>query len=190
MGRREDIIDAALSIMSEDGARGLTLPAIFERVGTGSGTFYHYFKGVDALIQEVFVHCCAISQEALRSTDDPSMPIRERFFLCVKAIFQAYVDYPREMKFLYWYAYGYVVPNETNPDSIPSLDFLVEVLEDAQASGLVETGVAPVVEARMVRGLIASAVWGNDRGMFADDPKSLHVFTKACWRFVGGSNDK
>ena len=190
MGRREDIIDAALSIMSEDGARGLTLPAIFERVGTGSGTFYHYFKGVDALIQEVFVHCCAISQEALRSTDDPSMPIRERFFLCVKAIFQAYVDYPREMKFLYWYAYGYVVPNETNPDSIPSLDFLVEVLEDAQASGLVETGVAPVVEARMVRGLIASAVWGNDRGMFADDPKSLLVFTKACWRFIGGSNDK
>lgn len=188
MGRRDDIIDAALSILSEEGARGLTLPALFERVGTGSGTFYHYFKGIDVLIQEVFVHCSAISQEALREKDDPSLPIKERFFLCVKSIFNAYVQYPREMNFLYWYAYGYVVHNEKDPGGIPSLDYLIEILQDAQKSGLVAVGVTPVVEARMVRGLIASAMWGNERGMFADDPKSLHVFTKACWRFVGGQD--
>lgn len=186
MGRRDDIIAAGLAIISEQGPRGLTLPAIFNKVGTGSGTFYHYFNGVDDLIQEMLRYCCVISEAALEPIQQSSLPVKDRFFECVALIFKAYVNYPNEMKFLYWYAYGYVLHIDEDEVVIPSLNQLVRILEEAQEQHLVATGVAPLVEARMVRGLIASAVWGNDRDMFADDEKSLHVFTKACWRFVGG----
>ena len=57
MGRRDDICDAALSIISEGGIRALTLPVLFKRAQTGAGTFYHHFRDREDLIDAVCERC-------------------------------------------------------------------------------------------------------------------------------------
>ena len=96
MGRRDDICDAALSIISEGGIRALTLPVLFKRAQTGAGTFYHHFRDREDLIGAVYERCCQVAKEQLEGVDDPAAPPRERFYvLCRHMFWAACAAHPR-----------------------------------------------------------------------------------------------
>ena len=67
MAKKDEIIEAALDIICQDGVRSLTLPALFQKARTGAGTFYHYFSGREELIEAVFDVCCAVAVDELTS---------------------------------------------------------------------------------------------------------------------------
>ncbi len=89
MGRRDDICDAALSIISEGGIRVLTLPVLFKRAQTGAGTFYHHFRDREDLIDAVYERCYQVAKEQLEGVDDPAAPPRERFYVLCRHMFWA-----------------------------------------------------------------------------------------------------
>lgn len=49
--RREQIVDAALSVFSEKGYDGSSIRDIAEQVGVSEGLLYHYFSGKQELLQ-------------------------------------------------------------------------------------------------------------------------------------------
>lgn len=107
--------------MSESGIRALTLPVIFEHAHTGAGTFYHYFKDREDLLDAVYAHCFDLAIEELSDKDDPDATTRERFNCFCRNMFHAYRVYPREFNFLYWYTFGYVEPDVNCCRVIPSV---------------------------------------------------------------------
>lgn len=52
---RERILAAALELMTEYGYNGMSLQEVADRVGLHKSTIFHYFKGKEALGQEVFL---------------------------------------------------------------------------------------------------------------------------------------
>ncbi|MDO4289819.1 MAG: TetR/AcrR family transcriptional regulator [Eggerthellaceae bacterium] len=184
MGKYEDMRSAALEIMSEGGARALTLPLLFERAHTGAGTFYHYFKDREDLIEAVFRHCYDVAERELAETDDPSAPTRERFDALCRHMFHAYVVYPQELNFLYWYTFGYVEPDSTRCRIIPSVMLLTAIIDAAQKEGLVRTSAAPSVMARVVRGMVASVFWGHERAAYVMDEDAAQRFANSAWRAI------
>ncbi|MDO5334636.1 MAG: TetR/AcrR family transcriptional regulator [Coriobacteriia bacterium] len=184
MGKREDIFDAALDIIIEHGIRGLTLPLLFEVAKTGSGTFYHYFKGTEALVDELYAHCCEIAEEAVNEKDDESLPVRERFDNAIMNIFQAHRDYPRELRFIYWYAYGVVVPDAATDRPVPSIVLLGKIIEKAQEEGLATTGSPAIISARMIRGMVASCLWGHEHDFYVLTEEGSSWFAKRAWHLI------
>lgn len=184
VGKYEDMRDAALAIMSESGVRALTLPALFERAHTGAGTFYHYFKDREGLIEAVFLHCYEIAVHELADTDDPEAPARQRFDALCHHMFHAYVAYPQELNFLYWHTFGYVEPDVNYCRVIPSVMLLTSVIDSAQKEGLVRTTAAPSVMARVVRGMVASVFWGHQRDAYIMDQDAAQRFADSAWRAI------
>lgn len=48
---RERILESALQLMQERGISGLGVEAIMERAGVGKGSFYHFFKSKEGLLE-------------------------------------------------------------------------------------------------------------------------------------------
>ncbi len=187
MGRREDIRDAALAIVDESGARALTLSALFERAHTGAGTFYHYFKDRDDLLNEVFLHCCDVESDALRADDEEPSSARRRFDDLCKRMFEAYVDHPRELNFLYWYSAEFSEILANSCPVIPSVLLLTDLIAAMQQEGQVKREADPSVMAHVVRGMLANVYWGFQHGLYTMDDAAAARFAESALRALEDS---
>lgn len=181
MGKREDIRDAALDIISEEGMRGLTLPRLFERASTGSGTFYHYYRDRDDLLDTLFLHCFDVVAQELDSADDESLtyPERlERFLICTFGVCEAY---PREFSFLYWGSCGYTGLETECCRLSPFSLMLTRLLSQARESGEMTVDFSPVLVAHMIYGMVESALWGHRNGLNALDEVTAARFSRCVW---------
>ncbi len=182
MGKYEDIRDEALAIIDEGGVRALTLSLLFERAHTGAGTFYHYFKDREDLIDAIFFHCYEVAESELLETDSPEAPTRQRFDALCHHMFHAYAYHPRELNFLYWYTFGYVEPDVIFCRVIPSILLLTDILNHAKEEGLVKQNVATSFMARFVRSTMASIFWAYQHDIYVMDEESAQRFADSAWR--------
>lgn len=181
MGKHEDIRTAALEIMSDQGVRALTLPLLFERARTGAGTFYHHFKDRDDLVDAVFEYCYDTAVADLANRDVPEACARERFDILCKNIFDSYLTHPRELNFLYVYAFSYVEPDVDLCRVIPSIMLLTGIFTQAQETGAIASRVEPAVAARIVRSMIAGVFWGYEHGMCDMGEEAALRFAHSAW---------
>lgn len=184
MGKYEDIRNAALEIMSDEGVRALTLPLLFERAHTGAGTFYHHFGDRDDLVNAVFRYCYDIAYSDLADNDDPASSPRERFDMLCRNIFKSYLEHPRELNFLYICAFGYVEPDVEQCRVIPSIVLLTSIFAQAQEAGAISGRIDPAVAARIVRSMVAGMFWGFEHGMCAMDEAAALRFAHSAWLSV------
>jgi AcrR family transcriptional regulator len=62
--RREEVLDAGLSLISELGVAGASLRKLAARLGMSQPSLYHYFESKDALVQQIIEHCASRMLEA------------------------------------------------------------------------------------------------------------------------------
>lgn len=186
MGRRDDICDAALSIISEGGIRALTLPVLFKRAQTGAGTFYHHFRDREDLIDAVYERCYRVAKEQLEGVDDPAASPRERFHGLCRHMFWACMSFPREFDFLYWYSYGYVVPDDFRCPVAPSILMLTGIIARAQEEGDLPADAPPSMMARVTRSMMAGIHWSHAHGEHEPSDEAAQRFAEAAWRALGG----
>lgn len=182
MGKYEDIRDAALTIMSDEGVRALTLPLLFERAHTGAGTFYHHFKDRETLIDAVFSYSYDTAMADLMDPDDPEASPRTRFDELCKNIFKSYMTHPRELNFLYLYAFSYVEPDVSFCRVIPSIMAFTSIIDAAQRAGDLRSTASPSVMARVVRSMVAGVFWGYQRGACTMEDDDALRFARSAWR--------
>lgn len=78
--KREDILEAALSLFAERGFDGTTVPAIAEQAKVGAGTIYRYFENKEVLVNSLFQECIQLlSGKLLANAPAADTPIREWF---------------------------------------------------------------------------------------------------------------
>lgn len=184
MSKREDIIAAALDIISEQGISSLTLPVLFKRAHTGAGTFYHYFDDRSVLIDGVFEYCFDTINAALEDLWDSNAAPRERFDLAVKRLFELHMKYSKEMNFLYSFTYGHVLPDRNFCRVIPSVALINSIIIHAQQEGLVKQDVSPMMMSRAARAMLASVFTGYERGEYDITEISALRFAESAWAAI------
>lgn len=181
MGKRETILEAALDIVSEQGVRALTLPALFERAHTGAGTFYHYFQDRSDLFDSMFDYCCEIAARELEVVEDADVGARERLERLCVLLFRAFVAYPREFDFMYWYSFGYIVPGGRSSEQTPSALQIRSIVSSAIEEGGIPDSSTPRTLVRAVHGLAMSAFWGHENEGFPMDDDAARRFADTVW---------
>ena len=104
--KRDDILQAALEIISEHGFHRSPMSMIAEKARVGAGTIYCYFKSKDELIIEIN----RILEEKMLLSIEKNYPfnkdIKKRIFHLCKTVFTYFINHPVHFRFLEQYFYS------------------------------------------------------------------------------------
>jgi AcrR family transcriptional regulator len=101
--KRQQILKAALELITECGFHGAPIAAIAERAGVGAGTIYRYFATKDILITELFQELHdKICAEILTGYDE-EQSFRERYLHLSTALLRYFITHPQEFRYLEQY---------------------------------------------------------------------------------------
>ena len=99
--RRRQIVQAALSIMAEQGLAGTTTRKIAERVGVSEPALYKYFPGKKELILEALDAVGELFYETLSSAAGEGGEVTERIYRMSDAYYEFVVSHPDEAMLLF-----------------------------------------------------------------------------------------
>ena len=101
--KRQDILTAALELITEHGFHGAPIAAIADRAGVGAGTIYRYFANKDILITELFQELHDKIHADLLEKYDVEQSFRDRFLHLSTTLLQYFITNPQEFRYLEQY---------------------------------------------------------------------------------------
>jgi AcrR family transcriptional regulator len=100
--RREEVLDAGLSLISELGVAGASLRKLAAKLGMSQPSLYHYFDSKDALVQQIIEHCASNMLEAATQVPFPrGLADIPRFARDAALALWATEQHPRFVRFLF-----------------------------------------------------------------------------------------
>ena len=99
-GKRQEILKAALELITEHGFHGAPIAAIAERAGVGAGTIYRYFANKDILITELFQELHDKICAQLLAGYEAEQSCRQRFLHLSTALLRYFITHPQEFRYL------------------------------------------------------------------------------------------
>jgi AcrR family transcriptional regulator len=100
--RREEVLDAGLSLISELGVAGASLRKLAAKLGMSQPSLYHYFDSKDALVQQIIEHCASRMLEAAMHVEFPrGIDDIPRFARDAALALWATDQHPRFVRFLF-----------------------------------------------------------------------------------------
>ncbi len=100
--RREEVLDAGLSLISELGVAGASLRKLAARLNMSQPSLYHYFDSKDALVQQIIEHCASRMLEAAMHVEFPrGLEDIPRFARDAALALWATDQHPRFVRFLF-----------------------------------------------------------------------------------------
>ncbi|MFZ5569252.1 MAG: TetR/AcrR family transcriptional regulator [Thermodesulfobacteriota bacterium] len=79
LDKREDILQAALTLFAERGYHGTAVALIAEKAQVGSGTIYRYFRDKEQLVNELYRFWKTEMVKAVREDLPENLPLRTLF---------------------------------------------------------------------------------------------------------------
>lgn len=100
--RREEVLDAGLSLISELGVAGASLRKLAARLEMSQPSLYHYFDSKDALVRQIIEHCASRMLEAALHVEFPrGVEDIPRFARDAALALWATEQHPRFVRFLF-----------------------------------------------------------------------------------------
>lgn len=97
--KREDIVKAAMELITENGFHGAPMALIAERAAVGAGTIYRYFENKDVLILELYKVIDESFKVFLLNGYPDGRPVRECFFYIGRKIINYLKNNPLHFKY-------------------------------------------------------------------------------------------
>lgn len=101
--KRQEILDAALQLITEHGFHDAPIATIAERAGVGAGTIYRYFENKDVLITELFKEVHDKICTELQQGYEVEKPVHDRFLHLSTALLRYFVAHPLDFRYLEQY---------------------------------------------------------------------------------------
>ena len=98
--KRNDIVQAALELIAENGFHRAPMAMIAERAGVGTGTIYCYFENKDVLIAEAYREIRDRMYQVIMEGYASEKPIRERFLHLGTALLRYFIDNPLYFRYM------------------------------------------------------------------------------------------
>jgi AcrR family transcriptional regulator len=155
---REDLLAAALSMVESEGARGLSLRRVAQRVGIAATSVYLHFPDVDhllaAAVERAFERLTVATNEAAREAQGPADELRAR---C-----RAYCHFAIDHPLLYQAMFQADLPQvlAADPANTPGRRSFENLV--AAVRRCLDAGVAPAHDDPF---RLASLVWTAEHGL-------------------------
>jgi AcrR family transcriptional regulator len=159
-GRKEDILDAALTLFAERGFHGASIPEIAAAAGIAPASLYRHVASKEQLVNEVYRNAKALLATALFSAVPAATvgtaPLREQFHQLWWALVRFARTEPRAFAFLELHHHGDYLDAESRAVELRVLAPIAQVVERGRAAGVLKSQPAPA---------LIVTVWGAFVGM-------------------------
>jgi AcrR family transcriptional regulator len=183
MGKREDILEATLDLVVDDGLASFSFSRLFERANVGAGTVYHYFSGKDALLEALYTAIAQRMDEGVVRTWSTEMTVRQQFDVLVRGLAEYTLAHPKDLALLEACKRARAIPVELKDRITPGLEAALVLLARGQAEGLLRP-LDPHLALTMITGLLLSVVAVVEVRKFPWGPEELDQVLESCWRAV------
>lgn len=101
---KNKILESTLALVEDQGFQGFTISELAKRGGFAVGTVYHYFKGKDEIIQELYHYVVDMIYQRAKGEDDSSKEFKERFYSLWYSLVELYSGKPAILRFFELYS--------------------------------------------------------------------------------------
>ena len=201
--RREQIIQAAISIMAEQGLQGTTTRRIAEKVGISEPALYKYFPGKKALLLEALGEVGNRFFQTLTRAGDEKDSVPDRIFKMCASFYEFVMDHPEESMLLFEAVTGARDPEIKESLGTKMVEYtrvLADMFEKGKAQGSVRKDLDTMVAAWQILSLgitlVFAALMGledvltRDKALLAVEEVLEKIVSDASAGMRSGSQDK
>jgi AcrR family transcriptional regulator len=98
-GKRDDLLNAALKLIAEQGFHATPMSQIAEEANIGVGTIYRYFKNKEELINGLYLELRKRMAEAIDKDQDRTATIKIQFVKSLQNLIGYLIEHPEEIHF-------------------------------------------------------------------------------------------
>jgi len=184
--KRNEILSAALEIISEQGFHKAPMSMIAKKAGVGAGTIYIYFENKDALINEICLELEKKITMAIQKGYPESRPVRERFIHLWTTLFRYFIENPLHFRYIEQYhnsPYGVSLRRDRILNKTGDPGILKNLLEEGIENRTVKD--LPIV---MLFALAFAPIvfLARDHALGLIKMKDVHIVqaAEACWEAI------
>ncbi len=184
MSKKEDIFNATLQLIIEEGIQAVTLAKILGKAGVGSGTLYHYFSSKEQLLYELYLKLSGRMSESVLNGYDPHESVRIRFNKLLKGYLEYIIHNFHEHNFTeqYFYILRKTRPSDSAFDT-PFRSALGKIFTDGQDQKIILNYEIPIL-IQITCGIIASIARGNQSNRYILDELKKQQILDSCWNSI------
>jgi AcrR family transcriptional regulator len=177
--KKEQIIQAAMKLLTENGVQATPMSAIAKAANTGMGTIYNYFPTKEALINAIYLHVKGTEINLLGTALDETKSLKIRLFHFYAAFVDFYLKYPLSFAFMDQFQSSPIISEETRKEGKANFLPLFNLLKQGQKDGLIKE-----MELESLLQFLAGSITIFVRWL-QDQPKSQREeLLKLQWRMV------
>jgi AcrR family transcriptional regulator len=137
-GKRDDLLNAALKLIAEQGFHAAPMSQIAEQANIGVGTIYRYFKNKEELINGLYLEIRKRMAEAILKGSDKNASIKVQFIHALKNLIQYLILNPAEIQFTQQYENSPFITESTKNEILKTASPLSDLLEHANDENLLK----------------------------------------------------
>lgn len=184
MSKKNDIFDATLELIVEEGMQAVTMSKILERAGVGSGTLYNYFSGKDELLYELFGQIMQKMSDSIMIGYDETADVRLRFNHLSSGVLDYVIQNYDENNFIDQYSY---LLHKLKPEDPLFINAFTEAfgktLKAGQNQKIILDLEIPVL-IYIINGILISVVKGYKNNKYDLDESKKRSILDICWNSV------
>ncbi|MGG5207468.1 TetR/AcrR family transcriptional regulator [Chryseobacterium sp. MIQD13] len=137
MEKKDQIINAAMRLLTEKGVQATPMSAIAKAAGTGMGTIYNYFSTKEELINAIYLYIKNLEVQFItKKTVDSSLKIK--FLDYYKAFIDFNVQYPECFAFMDQMQNSPIISCITKDKGKAEFLSIIELIEKGQQEGIIK----------------------------------------------------
>lgn len=181
--RRQEIINAAMQILTAEGARRLTADRLGAAVGIASGTIFRHFVSMEEILDGIVD---TIEEIIFKGFPPPSDNPMESLRLFFESRVKAISEHPEVSRLLLT---STLIPNSGNKNrenrlrefKLRSRRFVVDCLKNSKAEGLLAQDISPEDSSVLILGAIYAI---GHMGIGTDEEMSDGDLAHRVWRIL------
>jgi AcrR family transcriptional regulator len=181
--KREEVMQAALELIAEQGFHGAPMAMVAERAGVGAGTIYRYFASKDVLIAEIFNELEKKVVEYLLQGYSLDRPLRDRFIYLSTMIIRYFMNNAIHFRFIEQYMnspYGVSLRRERLLGKARDIDLFRNLLQEGVDRQALKD-LPLTLHFALAFGPILSLLRDHILGFMTLDDALIRKAAEACW---------
>jgi TetR/AcrR family transcriptional regulator, repressor of fatR-cypB operon len=181
--KREEIMQAALELIAEQGFHGAPMAMVAERAGVGAGTIYRYFESKDKMITEIFSELENKVVEYLLQGYALDRSLRDRFIYLSTMLIRYFIANAIHFRFIEQYMnspYGVTLRRERLLGEVRDIDLFRNLLQEGiDRQALKDIPLA--LHFALAFGPILTLLQDHILGFIKLDDALIQKAVEACW---------
>jgi len=181
--KRDEIVQAALELIANNGFHGTPMSMIAEKAGVGAGTIYRYFESKDALMTASHEELAKKLLSELQRKYSTADTFRERFLHLSRTLLKYFVAHPVDFRFLEQYfnsPYGVSLRRERIRGETGEQDLFKEFFEQGIKEKVLKD-VPLFIHFGMAIGPIICLARDHSLGLITLNEEEIAQVSEACW---------